>query len=116
MTARPSLLLAVSAAAFLAISGLATMAQADEKSSTLTIQDHRFKPQTLSVPAGEQFSLVVVNADPTAEEFESNDFHVEKVIGGGKQMTFHIGPLTAGSYGFFGDRHTDTALGNLFAE
>ena len=116
MTARPSLLLAVSAAAFLAVSSLAPKALADEKSFTLTIQDHRFKPQTLSVPAGEQFSLVVVNADPTAEEFESNDFHVEKVIGGGKQMTFHIGPLTAGSYGFFGERHMDTALGNLFAE
>lgn len=116
MTARPSSLLAVSAAAFLAVSGLVTRALADEKSFTLTIQDHRFKPQTLSVPAGEQFSLVVVNADPTAEEFESNDFHVEKVIGGGKQMTFHVGPLAAGSYGFFGERHMDTALGNLFVE
>ena len=68
------------------------------------------------MPAGEVFALTVINADPTAEEFESNDFHVEKVIGGGKQMTFHIGPLTAGSYGFFGERHMNSALGNLFAE
>lgn len=114
MTFHRILLLAVSASAFLASFGSASFA--DEKSFTLTIQDHRFKPQTLNVRAGEQFSLVVVNADPTAEEFESNDFHVEKVIGGGKQMTFHIGPLAAGSYGFFGERHMDTALGNLFAE
>ncbi|WP_442577641.1 cupredoxin domain-containing protein [Mesorhizobium sp. ASY16-5R] len=116
MTARRFPLLAVPAVALLTMSTLTPAAQADEKSFTLTIQDHRFKPQTLTVPAGEKFSLVVVNADPTAEEFESNDFHVEKVIGGGKQMIFHVGPLAAGSYGFFGERHMDTALGNLFAE
>lgn len=86
------------------------------QSFTLTIKDHRFSPETLKVPANQEFDLTVVNSDPTAEEFESNDFHVEKVIAGGKQMTFHIGPLAAGTYGFFGDRHQDTALGNLFAE
>lgn len=91
-------------------------ASAEAKSFTLTIKDHRFSPETLTVPAGQEFDLTVVNADPTAEEFESNDFHVEKVIAGGKQSTFHIGPLTAGTYGFFGERHMDTALGNLFAE
>ena len=67
-------------------------------------------------PTSAESIVLPFNADPTAEEFESNDFHVEKVIGGGKQMTFHIGPLAAGSYGFFGERHMDTALGNLFAE
>lgn len=86
------------------------------QSFTLTIKDHRFSPETLKVPADQEFDLTVVNSDPTAEEFESNDFHVEKVIAGGKQMTFHIGPLAAGTYGFFGERHMDTALGNLFAE
>jgi len=86
------------------------------QSFTLTIKDHRFLPETLKVPADQEFDLTVINSDPTAEEFESNDFHVEKVVAGGKQMTFHIGPLAAGTYGFFGDRHQDTALGNLFAE
>src|SRR5262245_4144404 len=86
------------------------------QSFTLTIKDHRFSPETLKVPAGEEFDLTVINSDPTAEEFESSDFHVEKVIAGGKQATFHVGPLEAGSYGFFGERHEDTALGNLFAE
>lgn len=86
------------------------------QSFTLTIKDHRFSPETLKVPADQEFDLIVVNGDPTAEEFESNDFHVEKVIAGGREMTFHVGPLAAGSYGFFGERHMDTALGNLFAE
>lgn len=108
----PLCLSAIAASFLLAAPGKA----AEEKAFTLTIKDHRFKPQTLSVPANEAFSLTVVNADPTAEEFESNDFHVEKVIAGGKQMTFHVGPLAAGNYGFFGERHGDTAIGTLFAE
>ncbi|MDQ6433098.1 cupredoxin domain-containing protein [Mesorhizobium sp. LHD-90] len=116
MTFLRALLLLPFVSTFLAPFGVTPASFAGEKSFTLTIHDHRFKPQTLRVPAGEKFSLVVVNADPTAEEFESNDFHVEKVIGGGKQMTFHVGPLTAGEYGFFGERHMDSALGRLFAE
>jgi plastocyanin len=83
---------------------------------TLTTKDHRFGPATLTVLAGKEFTLVGINSDPTAEEFESNDSNVEKVIAGGKQATFQIGPLTAGTYGFFGERHMDTALGNRFAE
>ena len=89
-------------AAVFAVSCALLASPAAAKSFTLTIKDHRFTPETLHVPAG--------------EEFESSDFHVEKVIAGGKQMTFHIGPLTAGTYGFFGERHEDTALGKLFAE
>ena len=108
----PACLVAIAAMLFQAMPGKA----ADEQTFTLTIKDHRFKPQTLSVPTNEAFALTVVNADRTAEEFESNDFHVEKVIAGGKEMTFHIGPLAAGSYGFFGERHEDTAIGTLFAQ
>jgi hypothetical protein len=108
----PYLVLAAALASFL----VAQHASADEKSFTLTIKDHRFSPETLTVPANEKFALTVVNADRTGEEFESNDFHVEKVIAGGKEMTFHIGPLTAGEYGFFGERDMDSALGKLFAE
>lgn len=103
-------------AAALVVSAMLAQPLFAAQSFTLTIKDHRFSPETLKVPADQEFDLTVVNSDPTAEEFESNDFHVEKVIAGGKQMTFHIGPLAAGTYGFFGDRHQDTALGNLFAE
>ena len=83
---------------------------------TLTIKDHRFSPETLKVKANEAFDLTVINSDPTAEEFESSDFHVEKVVQGGKQITVHVDALAPGSYSFFGERHEDTALGNLFAE
>lgn len=106
---------ALAAGLFLGLS-LASQAAESQDAYTITIKDHHFKPQALTVPAGKEFDLVVVNDDPTAEEFESNDFHVEKVVAGGKQIKLHVGPLAAGSYGFFGDRHKETALGNLFAE
>src|SRR4051812_36196201 len=107
---------AIGAAAMFSLAAGTIAAGASEKSFSLTIKDHRFTPETLHVPAGQAFSLVVVNADPTSEEFESQDFHVEKTVAGGKQITVHVGPLTAGTYGFFGDHHQDTAIGNLFAE
>ena len=107
---------AILATGLLVASGGLSHAATDATSFTITIKDHRFKPQSVTVPAGKEFDLVVVNDDPTTEEFESNDFHVEKVVAGGKQITLHVGPLSAGSYGFFGDRHKETALGNLFAE
>lgn len=87
-----------------------------EQSFTLTLKDHRFSPAALTVTAGEAFSLVVVNADASAEEFESQDLHIEKVVGGGKQITVHVDGLAKGTYGFVGERHEDTAIGNLFAE
>lgn len=116
MSIFPMFARAVGVAAMLSLAVTTIAAGASEKSFSLTIKDHRFAPETLHVPAGEAFSLTVVNADPTSEEFESQDFHVEKVVAGGKQITVHVGPLTAGTYGFFGERHQDTALGNLFAE
>lgn len=106
----------VGAAAMLSLASNTIAAGASEESFSLTIRDHRFIPETLRVPAGEAFSLTVINSDPTAEEFESQDFHVEKIVAGGKQITLHVGPLTAGTYAFFGERHQDTALGNLFAD
>jgi plastocyanin len=116
MSTFPVFARAVGVAAVLSLAAATIAAGASEKSFSLTIKDHRFVPETLHVPAGEAFSLTVTNADQTSEEFESQDFHVEKTVAGGKQITVHVGPLTAGTYGFFGDHHQDTALGNLFAE
>jgi hypothetical protein len=104
-------------AAAIAIAGWAVApAFADEPNFLITIKDHRFDPEVLTVPAEQPFTLTVVNADPTGEEFESTDFHVEKIVGGKKQIVLHVGALSKGSYGFFGERHMDTALGKLFAE
>jgi hypothetical protein len=82
----------------------------------LTIRDHRFDPPRLEVPAGQKFKLIVKNADPTAEEFESFDLHREKVVTAGGEIPVFLGPLDKGEYKFFGDYHQDTAQGVLVAK
>src|SRR6185437_9732923 len=88
-------------------------ARAAEHELTITIKDHKFQPASPEIPAGVRVKLTVINADPTAEEFESRDFHVEKIVGGGKTISAYIGPLDAGTYKFFGERHEKTAQGVL---
>jgi plastocyanin len=90
--------------------------RAQEPSFSLAIKDHRFAPAELTVPSGQRIKLVVENQDPVAEEFESHDLHVEKVVGGGKSITVLVGPLKPGSYSFVGERHEDTAKGTLVAQ
>lgn len=89
---------------------------ADETSFDLTITNHRFEPERLTVPAGEQVKLVIKNADATPEEFESHELNREKVIPGGSTATVLVGPLEPGEYPFFGEFHEDTAQGVLVAE
>src|SRR5581483_6494680 len=43
---------------------------------TLTLKDHRFTPNEVSVSAGERFRIEVENRDTTPAEFESSDLRV----------------------------------------
>ncbi len=106
----------VAAAAVLAGLALASAARADDPEFTLNIKDHRFDPAELQVPAGVKIRLIVKNLDPTPEEFESTELHREKVVSPGQQILVIVGPLDAGTYGFFGDFHQDTAQGKLIAK
>ena len=80
---------------------------------SLTIKNHTFSPETLVVPAGKRIKLAITNADKTAEEFESSDLHVEKMIAGGQTATVFIGPLEPGTYTFVGELHKATARGAI---
>jgi hypothetical protein len=82
----------------------------------LTIQDHRFQPTDIAIPADTKIKLIVKNTDTTAEEFESSDLNREKVVAAGNQITVFIGPLSAGRYEFFGDFHPDTARGHIVVQ
>ena len=94
-----------------------TPALAKEKPEfTIVIKDHRFDPEVLHVPAGVKIKLIVINQDPTPEEFESYELNREKIIGGGRKATIYIGPLKPGEYPFFGEFNMDTALGKIIAE
>jgi Cupredoxin-like domain len=68
------------------------------------------------VPAGTKVRLTIRNDDATPEEFESTELHREKVVPPGQQIIVIVGPLDAGTYGFFGDFHKDTAQGKLIAK
>jgi Cupredoxin-like domain len=82
----------------------------------LVIRDHRFEPAELRVPANTPLVIEVRNEDDTAEEFESADLKVEKVIAGKRHGTVRLRALPPGRYPFIGEYHADTAKGVLVAE
>ena len=82
----------------------------------LTAKDGRFSPETIEVPAGKKFRLVVTNEGPGPEEFESHELNREKVIPPGKTAEIIIGPLKPGTYSFFGEFHPKTAKGQIVAK
>ncbi len=82
----------------------------------LVIQDHRFQPTELIVPAGKKLKLVVENRDATPEEFESHALNREKVIAGKATATILIGPLNPGRYPFVGEYNEATAKGVIVAQ
>ncbi len=102
------------ALALLGAAAIATPALADDVS--LIIQNHRFQPAEVHVPANRPITLRVDNQDAAAEEFESQGLDVEKVIAGGQSATIKLGPLDPGRYEFYGEYHEDTAKGVIVAE
>ena len=82
----------------------------------LTVRGHRFIPDELRVPAGRSVLIDVTNEDPTAEEFDSSDLGVEKIVAAGRKMTVRLHPLEPGRYKFIGEFNADTAQGVVIAE
>ena len=82
----------------------------------LAIENNRFQPEDIKVKAGAAFLLVITNKDKSAEEFESKDLRIEKVIPGGKTIRLKMPALKSGSYGFVGEYHEKTARGRIVAE
>jgi len=89
---------------------------ADLPTFQLTAKDGRFTPERVEVPAGQKFKLVVSNEGPGPEEFESRELNREKVIPAGQKAEIILGPLKAGTYGFFGEFHPETAKGQIVAK
>jgi Cupredoxin-like domain len=94
----------------------ATAAKAADGDYALSIQDHRFQPVELVIPAGKKIRLAVENRDATPEEFESHDLNREKIIAGKSTATIYIGPLEPGRYRFFGEYNEKTAQGVIVAQ
>jgi plastocyanin len=106
--------------ALLALAGVAHFASvaeaAEEMAIEITIKDHKFEPSALKLPADKHIKLSVKNLDGSAEEFESKDLGIEKVIAGNSSATIRLKPLAAGTYIFYGEYHEDTAKGHIEVE
>ena len=101
--------------AVLALTPLPLLGLAADFSFALVIQDHRFAPAELVVPAGQKIKLTVENRDAAPEEFESYALNREKVIAGTSSAIVWIGPLAPGRYAYFGDFNQKTAQGVIVA-
>ena len=88
----------------------------EEQEVRLVIENHRFAPAEVTVPAGKRIRLVIENRDDSPEEFESHTLNAEKVVGPKATITVSVGPLEAGSYEFFGEFNPQTATGKLIAQ
>ena len=102
-------------AALLATFSISVLA-AGEPEFSLTIENHRFAPDRIEVPAGKKVKLLVENKDAAAEEFESTELKIEKVIPGKSKGTIFVGPLKPGEYKFVGEFNEKTAKGVIVAK
>ena len=88
---------------------------ADVPTVELVLQDHKFVPAELTIPAGVRVKLVVKNQGDAAAEFEGEDFKAEKVVPANSEVSLFIGPLEAGTYHFVDEFHEATK-GTLIAK
>ena len=89
------------------------VAAADLLEFQLTAKDGRFYPQSIEVPAGQKFKIVIKNEGPGPEEFESIELRKETVLAPGVTRAVMFAPMKPGIYQFFGEFHPDTARGRI---
>lgn len=99
-----------------AVAGGGVHAADAPKEVALTIEKNQFKPDEIRVKAHTPFALVITNKDAAAEEFESKELRIEKVIPAGKTVRLRVPALKAGTYPFVGEYHESTAKGRIIAE
>lgn len=99
----------------LAISSPLALA-ADLPTFQLTTKDGYFHPETIEVPAGTKFRMVIKNEGTSPEEFESLELRKETVLAPGVTRTLVFAPMKPGVYKFFGEFHPDTAKGQIIAK
>jgi hypothetical protein len=96
--------------------GVPAVYAAGEPEFSITLENHKFTPSRVEVPAGKKVKLLVENKDATPAEFESETLKVEKVVAGKARATIFIGPLKAGEYKFADEYNEKTANGVVVAK
>jgi len=89
---------------------------ADILSFKLDMQDGKFMPPRIEVPAGQRIKIEIRNIGTTAAEFESVELRKEKVLAPGAQSFVVIAPLRPGEYKFFDDFHLNMPQGVIVAK
>jgi hypothetical protein len=92
-----------------------TAAAGDPPEYELTVRDARFAPETIEVPAGTKFRLVIRNHGPGATEFEMKSPPKERIVAPGTQAVLLFAPLKPGTYPFVDEFHEDTGKGRIVA-
>jgi len=95
---------------------LAAPACSEDHAPEIRFENHQFTPQTLTVPAGQAFSLKVTNASADPIEFESFALHREKVVEPGQTITVPLPSLKPGTYDFYDDFHQEVSEGRIVAQ
>jgi hypothetical protein len=95
------------------VMGVVSSAICDDVVYNIRINKSLFYPDTITVPSGRRFKLVIDNEDSSPEEFDSFELNREKVIMGKASAVIYIGPLKPGTYPFFGEFNPETAQGKL---
>lgn len=83
---------------------------------TVAARDGKLIPDTLNVPAGVRFKIVLRNEGRDAIEFESLQLRKEKVLAPGAESFVVIAPLKPGEYEFFDEFHPDTGRGRIIVK
>jgi len=91
-------------------------AAADPAILEIRFENHRFTPQSLTVPAGAPLEIKVTNASGERIEFESFKLNREKVVEPGASVIVRLPALRAGTYDFFDDFHADVPEGAIVAK
>jgi plastocyanin len=94
--------------AVMLVFAFAAPALADDPSFSIVLKNNQFTPSEVQIPGGVKVKLIVRNENSTPSEFESTQFHREKIVSPGQEITVFVGPLDPGSYEFFDDFHPET--------
>jgi len=91
-------------------------ARGDDTVVKLRFENHRFTPQTITVPANQPFKIKVINGSKETIEFESFKLNRERVAGPGETIIISLPALKPGSYDFYDDFHQDVPEGSIIAK
>ena len=82
----------------------------------VVLENHRFTPSDIHLPANRKAELLIKNRGATADEFDSTALRVEKVIAGKGEGVVRLLALSPGRYPFMGEFKAQTAQGVVVAE